>query len=59
MASRSALCGRPTTPFVQRFEMLTVIRAEVLRAALKRGGIWFVDVYGTPTQFFHRSCFPR
>jgi hypothetical protein len=37
--------------------MVTLINAEVLRAALKRNGVWFVDVHGTPTQFYHRNCY--
>ena len=37
----------------------THVQAEVLRAALKRNGIWFVDVAGNPTTFMHKSCFMR
>lgn len=37
----------------------TCVQAEVLRAALKRNGIWFVDVFGNPTEFMHKSCFMR
>lgn len=36
--------------------MITKIASEVLRAALKRNGIWFVDLDGTPTNFFHKTC---
>lgn len=36
--------------------VITKIRAEVLRAALRRNGIWFVGQDGAPTEFFHRDC---
>jgi hypothetical protein len=34
----------------------TRINAEVLRAALRRNGVWFVDLNGNPTKFYHRKC---
>lgn len=37
--------------------IVTKVNAEVLRAALKRRGIWLVKLDGTPTQFFHKSCY--
>lgn len=37
--------------------VVTYIWAEVLRAALKRDGVWLVNIQGTPTDFYHKACF--
>lgn len=37
--------------------MTTIFNAEVLRAALRRDGVWLVDLDGNPTEFYHRQCF--
>lgn len=38
---------------------VTLIYAETLRAALKRQGVWLVNLRGMPTEFYHKTCFPR
>lgn len=37
----------------------TRVDVEVLRAALRRNGVWFVNLHGQATNFFHRRCFTK
>lgn len=37
--------------------LITKVNAEVLRAALVRNGIWFVNLNGESTVFYHKACY--
>lgn len=35
----------------------TKFLATAVEAALKREGVWLIDLTGAPTSFYHKSCF--
>lgn len=35
----------------------TKFSATAVEAALKREGVWVIDLSGTPTTFYHKNCF--
>lgn len=39
--------------------VVTRFSPEVLRAAMRRDGVWCMDQYGLTNHFFHRCCFTR
>jgi hypothetical protein len=59
VASPAGRYGIRTNGGNMDYYVVTLVDAEVLRAALKRNGVWFVCQCGNTTNFYHKSCFSR